>query len=539
MPLEIPLYQCFEQTFDSARAYGNPAQDAALGVTFTAPSGKNVDVDGFWDGGNVWRVRFRPDEAGEWSFTTACSDPADAGLHDRTGAFRATGASGGDSPFQRHGPLRLSDDRRHLAHANGTPFLWLADTAWYGPMLATDAEWGEYVRRRAAQGFTAVQCMASQWYCCRGDRKGRAAFTGRDRIAIDPTFFQNLDAKLYALNDAGLLAVVSMLWVTCYFAPDVDPHNPGVALPEDQAILLGRYMRARWGGAHEVAWILCGDGPYGGERADRWKRIGRGVFGDVTGAPGDPIVMLHPFGGDWPHDDFRDEPWIGVVGYQSGHACNDSAARWLVAGRPANDWQSAPARPYINLEPPYEDHLTGAGERLGDFLVRRALYWSLLVAPTAGVTYGGHGVWSWEEGGSLPFGHGNTGIPLPWREALELSAARQITHLRRLFLSLPWHRLRPAPGLLAEQPGEESPQRHIAASLADDGSCAVIYIPSDRRVSLRPDASRDLPHALWFDPRAGGVIPDLPEGDGHTWATPAEGDWVLLLTREPNPLTQA
>ncbi len=53
----------------------NPFLDYRLQVRFTGPSGQTYDVPGFFDGdgfgggqGNVWRVRFTPDEPGRWVF---------------------------------------------------------------------------------------------------------------------------------------------------------------------------------------------------------------------------------------------------------------------------------------------------------------------------------------------------------------------------------------------------------------------------------------------------------------------------------------
>lgn len=53
----------------------NPFLDFRLQVEFTAPSGRRYDVPGFFDGdgagagrGNVWRVRFTPDEPGTWRY---------------------------------------------------------------------------------------------------------------------------------------------------------------------------------------------------------------------------------------------------------------------------------------------------------------------------------------------------------------------------------------------------------------------------------------------------------------------------------------
>ncbi len=53
----------------------NPFLDYRLQVAFTGPSGQKYNVPGFFDGdghgggtGDVWRVRFSPDEAGHWTF---------------------------------------------------------------------------------------------------------------------------------------------------------------------------------------------------------------------------------------------------------------------------------------------------------------------------------------------------------------------------------------------------------------------------------------------------------------------------------------
>jgi len=53
----------------------NPFLDYRLDVVFTGPSGKTYKVPGFYNGdgkgnnaGNIWTVRFAPDEVGKWSF---------------------------------------------------------------------------------------------------------------------------------------------------------------------------------------------------------------------------------------------------------------------------------------------------------------------------------------------------------------------------------------------------------------------------------------------------------------------------------------
>ena len=94
--------------------------------------------------------------------------------------------------------------------------------------------------------------------------------------------------------------------------------DPGQALTEDQAVLLARYMVARWA-AFPVLWILPGDSNYGDQKAPRWHRIGSTVSGHARHAP----VALHCCGTHLPTEEFHDEKWCAVLGYQSGHGDTD------------------------------------------------------------------------------------------------------------------------------------------------------------------------------------------------------------------------
>src|SRR4029077_802571 len=114
MPV-VPKWQRFEQVFKSTVVYSNALQDATLTVLFASPTGEKIQVDGFWDGGRTWRVRFAPDQPGRWTFTTTCSDVGNVGLQHQGGEFLCTSALG-PSPFHQHGPVRVARDHRHWEH---------------------------------------------------------------------------------------------------------------------------------------------------------------------------------------------------------------------------------------------------------------------------------------------------------------------------------------------------------------------------------------------------------------------------------------
>ncbi len=187
--------------------------------------------------------------------------------------------------------------------------------------------------------------------------------------------------------------------------------------------VLAKYIVARWG-AYNVVWLLGGDGRYGGEEAPRWKRIGREAFGARPAR----LATLHPGGAKWVGEDFRRERWFSFVGYQCGHGQSEQVVKWLVQGPPATEWDNEPILPVINLEPNYE----AIGYRSAPVdapAVRNALYRSLLISPTAVVTYGHHGhmVLAGEaRGADSAREHG---IAVPWLEAVKSPGAESVKHL--------------------------------------------------------------------------------------------------------------
>ena len=128
-----------EVKLESSANYTNPVQQATLTATFTSPSQKKHTVYGFWDGDKVWKIRFAPNETGKWTYTTACSDAANTGLHAQAGELTCTDAKG-DSRFAKRGAIRVAPDGRYLAHDDGTPFFYLGDTAWNGALLSSDSD---------------------------------------------------------------------------------------------------------------------------------------------------------------------------------------------------------------------------------------------------------------------------------------------------------------------------------------------------------------------------------------------------------------
>jgi hypothetical protein len=524
----IALWHRFEVSLVSSIQYSCPFQDVRLTVDFISPDGDTNKVDGFWDGGQTWRVRFTPYQEGIWKYRTYCSFPVDLGLSNREGEFLCAGKQG-SLPWQKHGMLRIADSHTHLCHLDGTPFFWMADTAWNGPLMSSQRDWEFYLNTRHTQGFNTIQWVTTQWIGSpNGNSAGEMAFWGNETIEINPVVFQKLDQKLNAINNSGFLAAPVLLWAAEWGDPEVMKINPGLTLPEDQAILLARYMLARWG-AHFVVWILNGDGVYSGEKVNRWKRIGQSVF-ENNRTP----VTMHPCGVAWFYEPFQDENWLSFLGYQSCHFPDETSLNWLMHGEPsivkANDLK----KPIINLEPAYENIVQigkeESGIRFSDLDVRRALYTSLLIQPTAGVTYGAHGIWGWDDGETFTPAHERFGLPLAWKKALGLPGADQVKILVETFTSIPWWTMTPKMDMIVKNCEPDQPRNCQIAAQTADGKITLVYNLSCRPVELKLFKPITKLKMKWLNPKDGSHEPaKYTIGEEVCKIQPQSWDWDALL----------
>ncbi len=117
----IGLYEKFEAVYDlEAFEYDNPFDPDQIDVTaiFTSPSGKHRTIFGFYDNyqnADAWKVRFSPDETGEWSVVISARD---VNGEDHSNVLRFTAVESG-----HHGRLRVSaENPRYLRYDDGTGF---------------------------------------------------------------------------------------------------------------------------------------------------------------------------------------------------------------------------------------------------------------------------------------------------------------------------------------------------------------------------------------------------------------------------------
>jgi len=118
---QVNLYGVFETQVTNGKTYSNPFDFNVieLQAAFTSPSGATKSFFGFYDGdgaggqtGNVWKLRFMPDEVGTWTYSYSWTDGSPGG----TGSFTVIDSGLG-------GPLKVAADNSwYFQNARGNPF---------------------------------------------------------------------------------------------------------------------------------------------------------------------------------------------------------------------------------------------------------------------------------------------------------------------------------------------------------------------------------------------------------------------------------
>ena len=111
----IPRYEILEMSFMHNGTYKNNFFDVSLQATFTSHSGSKWSIKGFYYGGEVWKIRFRPDEPGRWNYTYT--------MTGKDGFHKEGGGTFDCSPSDAEGPVRGHPKNPYRwIFSNGKPY---------------------------------------------------------------------------------------------------------------------------------------------------------------------------------------------------------------------------------------------------------------------------------------------------------------------------------------------------------------------------------------------------------------------------------
>lgn len=533
----IPRYEVWELEIRSERAYANPFTDVSVTTTFCAPSGTRLTAWGCYDGDDTWRVRLAPEELGEWSYETSCSDPRNAGLHAQRGTFRCV-------PSESHGFIRPNPvHKHHFAFSDGTPWFGLGDTCFGLAANIPDARRLEYLDTRARQGFNYLSFHVSGFPFGADSQEPVFPLPGPDCWPwggsqeepdfdrLNVRYFRRLEGILADLKARGMYAWL----ILCNYYSRPFPHNA---------------QSSQWSKAREELWVR-----YAVSRLAAFTTVWQWtVTTEFECYPDGPYVYTPPLEVDWLFEvcdlihrtDPQRRPVCGTVAAKIEHTddiagspqldyialMDYGAAEWngrymdgSAEGIEQSIWKyRAYGKPVINDEFGFE-WLPGYQPDKQCFYsgtdrLRRAA-WRSFVAGAAACKAGFAGTWLardtiWSGNMPAPFIVTDNGL------------AAQLGHLRR-FISERTRFWRMAPCQEAVEPPN--------LCLAEPGREYVVFAPLGGLVRLHLGAAPGPWAFEWLNPRSGEYLvgETALAADGLQLLAPDANDWVLHLSWEVLP----
>jgi hypothetical protein len=467
-------------------------------------------VPAFWDGERGFRFRAAFPSAGLWHWQTRCNDVSDTGLHGRTVDVRVAPYRG-DNPLNQHGDLRVSENLRHLIHADGTPFLWLGDTGWNVAAKSTGAEWHEYVDTRVRQRFSVLQIVATGLAIKSAPLPTRVAFLPDG--TPDPIAWRELEEKIAYANDRGLVVLLTGVG-----------KSPAGFAEQQRSLAFARYLAGRFAG-HMMVFSPSMDQRYEAQNEEAGARLRSLTTHLVTQHPGTHFETARQY---------HDASYADFCGLQTGHhggnlaRAYDAARTWTF-----ELWRRAPVKPVINLEAMYDayGHDSAPNWREQD---ARKLGWITWLSGSRGYTYGAGDIPPKVPSGAGGIWRFNTDTAAYdyWRKAIVWPSATQMTLLRDFLAAIEWWRLEPAPELVQNQAGD--PTCMIVASRSKSSDLLVAYLPDNAEIVLNLSSVTPGLVGRWFNPVNGRREPinePIVPATGATFHRPAGWtDAVLLLT---------
>ena len=533
--MKVTCWQAAALALESSISYQRPFYDVQLDAIFTHENGKTLTIPAFWDGGNLFILRFALPLIGEWNYKTVCSDPDNSSLL-KEGTITVLEYTG-DLDIYKHGFIKTIPGQRYFMYNDGTPFFYIGDTHWnmayeefdsagdHAGDLKTDSHFKYIVDARVEQGFTVYQ---SEPISAKYD-----LHEGFTEEAIEG--FRDFDRRFAYIAEKGLVHTNAQL----FFARELATYYKNY---DDKYLeLLSRYWVARYS-AYPVMWTMAqevdcdfyyirGDQRQWDAKANPWKKVAVYIYKhDPYKHPLTAHQMYSTVDGDkgvcCSTSSFRNiegHTWYGI---QWGPALSNKPDFRLTR----DFWYNGQGKVTVNYEGRY-DHLWT--KHLG----ARVQGWTAYLNGMFGHGYGAIDIWLYKSKYDIDR-TSNDGVDeitpadkqLKWSDSVHFESAYQMGYMRSFFEKIEWHKLVPRfddaawCGIMSAF--------YSLATIDNDVYVAYFYNRTQDTGVLRGLDGRY--SMRWYNPRHNAyTTPTIftCEGEFKIGNKPDNNDWMLLIER--------
>lgn len=457
--------------------------------------------------------------------------------------------------------LKISENNRFFTKEDGTPFVWLADTAWTVPARLKWDDVQYYLRTRKAQGFTVLQMVVldPEFNEQMQNPCGVPALKDGDLLQPDEAYFSYVDWVLDQAEAYGFYVLLLPVWGQLMVGEDWSGNTYEKTIRKDNAAAYGTWLGRRMKHRKNLLWCLGGDRMpvhKGVDYRPVWRELAEGLAFGLTGkhlcwnqeheewkkllftyhACHEAETGLCSTFSYWTVED----AWISFTMLQSGHGAEKKNYELIAAER-----EERPDFPVWDGEPAYEMMpmtwpVTDPDCFHGTAIVRNRAYWALL-AGAFGHTYGHASVWC-----TATQKEKNRICRYSWDEAVLSEGSMQMKILRDFMESFPLHLFTPCQErLLRQYSGEDVRTLHEQAAVCPERKRMLVYFAGQttEQIDLQ-GIFTDRVSGGWFDPSDGSMTEAkklLPQNgilsvrNDH----PEGRDRVLILAEEPSGIAVA
>jgi len=267
---QVEMWDVFEITLMCSKNLKiNPFVDVYVKAKFTnKETGNTKEIVGFYDGDNKWKIRFMPEELGEYYFKINSNIKEFDG---KEGEFESIEPS-----ENNHGPVRVAN-KYHFSYADGTPFFVMGTTAYAWTYMPEEIR-AKTLKSFEQYGFNKIRMLVFPKYYT-GQRSNLDVsyeppvwpFEGEplnfDFRKPNPKYYQNFENCIYELMKRNIQADVIL------FHP-YDKWGISEKMSIDDMLIYIKYVVARFSAFRNVWWSLANEYNLLPFSLDTWDLIG-------------------------------------------------------------------------------------------------------------------------------------------------------------------------------------------------------------------------------------------------------------------------
>jgi hypothetical protein len=434
-------------------------------------------------------------------------------------------------------PLVAQPGKRYLLDSAGTPFLIRGDTGWSLITQLTREEVDLYLEDRRGRGFNTILAhliQASFGTDAPANAYGELPFLiPADFTTPNESYFAHADWVLRRAAEMGFLVLLT----PSYVGAEGDSegwYRAMIANGPDQLRWYGKYLGRRYRDYDNILWVHGGD--YNLPERQLVRAVALGIREEGSRA----LHTAHGSRQTSALNHWEGEAWLQVNNIYASLPDHWSSAPVYAA---ALEQYARPERlPFFLLDGVYENEHEATERHL------RTQAYQAVLSGAAGQIFGNNPVWHFN-GWVGPYSFFAmddwfTRPSLNWQQALASRGAQSMTHLYNLLMGIRWWQLEPDADKRFLIGGLGPEDARAVAARASDGSFAIIYLPSNRpiTVDLGQLAGPDVA-VRWYDPADGGFFPTRGSpflATGYRQFMPDRernssgfDDWVLILESLP------